>query len=160
MVEKLIAELAGGRELIAQAEALEWVRNEVVPCNLQAIRLTITDRIMELYRQANSPAQAEQPAEPVAVDKKRETQAWRDWAWKKDGEPVGLQQGQIASLEAWMTRASIPDPRIAALESIIRKGLDGLQEPLTSAMATWVIDARIALNDIPPERIEAALGGP
>ena len=94
---------------------------------------------------------AEQPAEPVA-------------------QVVSSGHWELPCLQ-WMSadhsfRAPIgtklfahPDPRIAALESIIRKGLDGLQEPLTSAMATWVIDARIALNDIPPERIEAALGG-
>ena len=48
----------------------------------------------------------------------------------------------------------------AALRGVVQVGINVMTEPMTARQATWVIDARIALNDIPPERIEAALGGP
>lgn len=54
-------------------------------------------------------------AEPAApVDVRAAYKAWSDWAWRKEGEPVGRQDGQTASHEGfiagaqWQARAAAP----------------------------------------------------
>lgn len=124
------------RELIAQAEALEWAQT----LNWK----DYDDLAMQLMRRAQElRAQAEQPAEPVArVVSFTNGSYWRNY-----------------TLE-WMGEANVgdklylrPDPRIAALEgltnevALIRSVLNGYPQSMARADALRAV-----------ERIEAALG--
>jgi len=120
MVEKLIAELAGGRELIAQAEAFDeeveyWGRvgDRIFNGNILAEHFKF--RANELRAQAKQPAEPQ--GEPVLVVQKEPDYHSRGHYY--EGKKSWIDPFKIYALPIGTKLYAHPDPRIAALERVL-----------------------------------------
>jgi hypothetical protein len=63
-------------------------------------------------------------AELTIEEQRREMAAFSQWAWRKEGEPIGRMLGQTAAREAWLARAALAKDAAAGVSPT-----DGGQKP-------------------------------